>query len=338
MKPPTKNIESDPLFALLTDALRAGPESVQWHAAVARLAEQGIAGQDEYRMLLAARESLESGKDYREIRAGAGFTRKVMGEIENEQTRGRRSGVPTATIVAALCGILILVGVGYLAYKLSPHAETGAAAAVDALKNKADRFFDTLGSASFDSAMPAGWRAIGSLPLEAHNGLRPAAPSHSATQAAALAGGGVLWDNTIPGDQPFAVEVTYRAQHPTDAVLLEAFVSTDPVFSAGKGTSSRDLVWQLQDRNTHVLLSGSGQTLAAPTAFHAGGTIRLIVGPEVAIVEQVLADNKTVRLWAGPHDLGSGARYVGVRFLQTGGAGTDALVVRSIKITSSSVR
>ena len=74
--------ESDADLKLLTDALRAGPASPQWHEAVTQLRAGGVNGSDasadEYRLLVAARENLESGREYRSVRAGPGFTRKVM--------------------------------------------------------------------------------------------------------------------------------------------------------------------------------------------------------------------------------------------------------------------
>src|SRR5947208_662936 len=105
---PPANMETDPFFTLLTDALRAGPGSPQWHDAVAALRQQGKDGSDEHRLLLEARENLESGREYRAVRAGPGFTRKLLGEIENETVGGQRSGIPTATIVAIVSGLLVI--------------------------------------------------------------------------------------------------------------------------------------------------------------------------------------------------------------------------------------
>ena len=59
-------VENDPFFQLLTDALRAGPASPPWREAVAKLREQGGdgpgPGSDEYRLLIEARQNLEVGK------------------------------------------------------------------------------------------------------------------------------------------------------------------------------------------------------------------------------------------------------------------------------------
>ena len=66
------DFDSDAFLTLLTDALRAGPGSPQWHDALRTLRAGGIEHADEYRLLVAAREHLESGREYRSIRAGPG--------------------------------------------------------------------------------------------------------------------------------------------------------------------------------------------------------------------------------------------------------------------------
>ena len=63
--------DKDPLLVLLTEALRAGPGSPAWHQAISTLrADQPEMA--EYKMLLTAREHLESGRRYRSVRAGSG--------------------------------------------------------------------------------------------------------------------------------------------------------------------------------------------------------------------------------------------------------------------------
>src|SRR5215218_9833460 len=98
------NVDADPLFQLLTDALRAGPGSPEWHQAVAKLREGGAEHADEYRLLITAREHLESGKDYRSVRAGPGFTRKLLDNLDKEQAGAgtKRRGVPTANLIATI--------------------------------------------------------------------------------------------------------------------------------------------------------------------------------------------------------------------------------------------
>src|SRR5665213_1974453 len=132
---PPANIESDPFFELLTDALRAGPGSPQWHEAVTTLRERGSQGNDEMRLLIEARENLESGRNFRSVRAGQGFTRKLMGRVDEASASGPGRGIPTATIVAIFCGLLIVAVVGYVGYRLAPH-EVGGSQQIDDLENK----------------------------------------------------------------------------------------------------------------------------------------------------------------------------------------------------------
>src|ERR671912_557275 len=106
MTPPTTPAEHDPFFQLLTEALRAGPGSAQWGEAVAKLRDGGLEGGDEYKLILRAREDIGLGRDFRKVSAGPGFTRKVLDAVEREGTR--RQGLPTATIVAILAGLVIL--------------------------------------------------------------------------------------------------------------------------------------------------------------------------------------------------------------------------------------
>src|SRR5438105_4756971 len=79
----TIDLNDERMFELVTEALRAGPGSPQWHQAVTLLRESGESGED-YAVLLAAREHLESGREYRAVKAGPKFTRKVMEEIDKE--------------------------------------------------------------------------------------------------------------------------------------------------------------------------------------------------------------------------------------------------------------
>src|SRR3954447_24416843 len=107
-------VESDPFFTLLTDALRAGPGSPEWHQAVTKLRSEGANGRDEYKLLTEARAHLESGKDFRSVRAGADFTRRLLTRLEDEPTG--RAGTQTANVIMivsalAILGVLALVAV-----------------------------------------------------------------------------------------------------------------------------------------------------------------------------------------------------------------------------------
>ncbi|HWP40803.1 MAG TPA: hypothetical protein VNL70_07745, partial [Tepidisphaeraceae bacterium] len=110
------DFQSDAFLVLLTDALRAGPGSPQWHEAVQQLRQAGAGSADEYRLLVLARQRLESGREYRSVRAGPQFTRRLMAEIDLEAAR--LSAAPsTATMIAvasAMVMLAVLLSVGYL--------------------------------------------------------------------------------------------------------------------------------------------------------------------------------------------------------------------------------
>src|SRR5438105_4844086 len=78
------------LFELVTDALRAGPGTPQWQAALGALPQTAA---DEYTQLSQIRESLESGRAYREIHPGPAFTRDVMAGVERESQRRDRPSI-----------------------------------------------------------------------------------------------------------------------------------------------------------------------------------------------------------------------------------------------------
>src|SRR5690349_18877888 len=89
--------QSDEFMELLTDALRAGPGSPEWHRAVGEARKRGGESADEYALLWTAREHLASGKSYRDVRPGPGFTRKVMGAIEAEPTVAAKKAPKSAS-------------------------------------------------------------------------------------------------------------------------------------------------------------------------------------------------------------------------------------------------
>src|SRR5688500_11664722 len=80
---------------LLTDALRAGPGTPEWRAAVETVAPVGAGGgggADEDKLVYAARQRLASGRQSREGRAGPGITRRVFDPIEDGVAGGDGDG------------------------------------------------------------------------------------------------------------------------------------------------------------------------------------------------------------------------------------------------------
>jgi len=350
------DLNGDPFLKLLTDALRAGPGSPEWHQAVAKLRETGAdngqlsGGQsgsdqsakggktDEYRMLIAAREHLESGKEYRAVRAGPGFTRKLMHGIEEHSGGGKPRGLPTATLIAIVSGLVILIVAGVVVWQVlsRPPVEPPKGTVEDLVRVRGELMNETA-VARFDtpgSTVPDNWKTIGRLPLDTKKGLRPA-PGTSVGEpstAPSAIGGGIVAPGSIAPDEPFVAEAYLHLGYPSESTLVEFFVSTDPNFSPDRATSTNDLVWLLQGTNQKVMLSGREQAKAARPVPPAGDPaasipIRILVNHDSAIVE-----SNGQRLWAGPHDLPALPRYVGVRFLRTGPKGPEPTQVISIRV------
>ena len=323
---PDVEIEKDPFLILLTDALRAGPGSPQWHEAVTHLK---AAGQevDEYRLLVEAREALESGKDYRSVRAGAGFTRKLMTGLGREEQAGSGARrISTPGLIAIIAGLVILAVIGVVAYELYPRG-TGAPDQHAVEELAATYFPNEILTATFDDTIPMTWRKIGTLSLETDGGLRPGAQM---VQSGSYVGGGVVAADPIPAQQPFSFQVTFRLDNPSDDLIPQAFVANDQNFSQDHATSAQELVWQVRGRQQSVVVGGNVQHQSPLPARGRTVVVRFLVNRDATIVE-----TNGQRLWAGPNGLGPNARYVGVRFIRTGDKSQGHAIVESIHLTES---
>jgi hypothetical protein len=318
---------TDPFFDLLTDALRAGPGSPQWRDAVAALRQKGADDSDEYRLLIRTRENLESGREYRGVRAGAGFTRKVMDRLGEPQDDGRQT-LPIANIVAVLCALGIIVAIGYVIYRVaSPTAEPDQQA-IQQLIDESTHFLTDIADAQFAGVPPQGWKQIGQLPLSFDGAMTPSAQVKDQ-------GSGVYYETPIVAPPSFMAEAMVDAPKPTDAVWVQVFVSADANFSADRATSSQELVWTLQGSRQSVAVNGNVKPAATkpPTGQFP---VRLLMNGNLAVVEvgQRKPDGKIefTRVWAGAHHLSGNTRYVGVRFLCTRAATDPPPAIASVKI------
>ena len=331
-------IDSDPFLHLLTDALRAGPGSAQWGEAVARLREGGVEGADEYKLLLRARENIESGRDYRAVRPGAGFTRKVLDGIDQDGG-GRRRGVPMATIIAVVSGLVILgIVVTVLVLFTGGDPKTPQQLALERLE--ATSFSVAAASADFEGIaprVPPGWRFIGQLGFDASGPLKVAASPVG--EPGAFVGGGLVTSNPVPADRAGSIEAEIAL--PSGAAagtgLTQVFVSDSADFSPDRATSPREIVWVYRDGRVTVDADGRTQGEAVNVGGGAGATepttvnVRITFDKDVAIVE-----SGGRRLYAGPHGLASDApRYAGVRFIRTVGEASEGAGIRSVNVAQS---
>jgi hypothetical protein len=318
----TLDIESDAFLKLLTDALRSGPGSPEWRQAVAQLrTKNGDA--DEYRMLCAAREHLESGKAYREVRAGPGFTKKVLDQVDQENAGGITGSISTANTVAIIAAIAILVILGVIGYFLFP--TEGKRTAIDDLART--YFGNTVVYTTFDGPVPSEWRRIGPVTLDSDSGLRPAT-SHQPSET--HRGGGIVALAPIPSDQPFAVELTLDVPEVSDKVVAQLFVTDQPTYSEDRATTPHELVWYLEGDRVSVVLPngrvGSSEQRIKPSAQPL--TVRLVMNRDYAMI-----DSAGTQLWAGENQLAPDKpRYVGIRFLTKAGDKLPPISVQSARI------
>ena len=320
--------ESDPFFTLLTDALRAGPGSPEWHQAVAQLRSEGANGSDEYTLLRTAREHLESGRDYRSVNAGADFTRRLLTRIDEEGPP--RAGLPTANVIMIVSALAILAVVGGVGYLLS-RGGGGRDALTPPPPDLATMYFpNDAAVATFDNRVPAGWREIGRLPLLTEGTLRPAVMPMSPGD---YIGGGVVTADPIPPTEPFALEAVVTVPETPGDIIAEVFVSDSADFSEFRATAPSELVWLLQGADQKVMVKGQNQgRVQTLRQFDQPLTVRVVVDHDRALVESRRGGEAT-QLWSGPHGLAPDKpRYAGVRFIRGAGGGEDVAAVRSVRV------
>jgi hypothetical protein len=302
---------TEPFLTLLTDALRAGPGSPEWHQAVSQLKTAGE-NVDEYKLLIEAREALESGRDYRSVRAGPGFTRKLLTELENKAPVGNSRRLPT--LIAALAGLVIVAIIGIELYAF--YTRTPVDDSTKAINELASTYFSKeISATSFDTGIPEAWRTIGSLPLDANKGLKPA--NGPVPTGGEFVGGGIVLNQSIPAAQPIALQATLQVTKPSAELIPQVFVANDTTFSSDRATSSQELVWQVVEGLQQVVADGKTQK-HAKISSKTDHLIRVLLKGDLAIVE---VDGQS---WSGRNALGDKPRYLGVRFIRTGDKTGDA--------------
>jgi hypothetical protein len=273
----------------------------------------GASDSNDYELLIRARQNLESGKEYRAVRAGPGFTKRLMGTLE-DRGGAQRHSTPISTWIAILSGAVLVGAIGLIIFVVTRGG--GPLPAVDSLANT--YFVNTLLNSSFDGNLSSSdWLEIGTLRVETWHGLRPNIDEASEYQL----GGGIFWSQPLKPDTPVEIEATVRIQRPSKDLIAQVFITADPQsFSEDKGISPRELIWLFQSGQQKILLPGGrveAQNLVGRD--RAGLNLRIALDRDVAIIEE-----QSKRLWAGEHGLANKPRYVGIRFLRTGSEREDA--------------
>ena len=305
----------------------AGPGSPAWHDAVARLRTGGIIGSEDYALLLAARESLESGKRFRQIRPGPVFTARVLAAVA---AQGNQAGKPkswTAPIIAILAILAAFGAVALIVRTVMPTLPTDRQTLADL---ESQTFPRELWSIHFDGNVPASWKTIGSLAPGFTGELGPPASASGDDYQ----GCGIVTTTPLPADQPTAIEVTLHLADPTDQVIAQVFITDRADFSPDRGMSPHELTWTLQPlppvQRKGASAAATARRQFEPQVVLPDGTfattaqnipkprntitIRIMLNQVFAVVQ---SDGQ--RLYAGPHQLSADQpRFVGVRFLRRG--------------------
>ncbi len=160
--------ETDEMLQLLTEALRRGPGSPEWHQALEKLRDSGAKEADDYRLLMTVRERLESGQSYREVRAGPQFTRELMQKIDDEPDANASAKPRTVLIVSLVCIGLLIGSIAVLVKLMS----NGQPPLDPPLQLAGQLFVTPVRTWTFDKEIPEGITLGGDLKIEAADGLR----------------------------------------------------------------------------------------------------------------------------------------------------------------------
>ena len=302
---------------LLTDALRGGPGTPEWNQAVKalRASDQNV---DELTLLCSARERLESGKEYRSVKPGIGFTRKVLQGLDGQ---GDARGISTANIIAFIAAgaiLCVVIGVGVLLSrgpgKQNPQIDelTRQIMGTKVLSNTFPKDTDDKNPYS----TPDGWKAIGALPLTVrNNSLNPMllatgeTTKPSETQKYLV--GGIITSAEFPADE--ALEVDMQIHLNTKSApdeIFELFIADEPITSEN-ANGGHVIALSITGKESRVFLAdGKPAPKSDRLLTKTEIPIKLLLNREFAVIEV-----EGQRLYAGVNMLSPGnMRKVGIRF------------------------
>jgi len=212
-------------------------------------------------------------------------------------------------------------------YELYPRGQTTGTSS-KAIEELASTYLPTqLLSTDFNGSIPSAWRTIGSLQIDASDGLR--ARTSTATENRYVGGGAVIAE-PIGADQIVAMQVTLNIKSTGEDLIPQVFVSNSPDFSPDRAISAQELVWELKGKEQHVVVGGRVEPQTPLPPHTPSLTVRIILNKDLAIVE---SDGH--RLWAGPNGLGDLPRYLGIRFIRAIGKSAGDISIRSARIQKS---
>jgi len=314
------------LFEVLTDALRAGPGSPEWAAAVLRIGNG--AGAAEYRLLLSARQRLEAGKSFRSIESTPQLTHAVLASVSAEAARpwfspARQLSARAQVVMIAAAAVVILTVAGLMAQWMVMQSRPGTYLYIP--KAHATQ----PGLMSFESLIPDGWKPIGSLRVKAERGLRLAGGPKQIDQS-----GGLVWQAVLSASKPFKVVASVRYLNGA-SVSPEIFVSDDADFDDDRPAErNHEFVWTMLSDTPQVRMADRTLALAGETV-EPGKETTLGVQIEMSGATATVATScgKHCTHWTGTHLLATDKAWrMGVRFVVHGSRHDDCVAVESIRL------
>ena len=327
-------------FDMLTDALRAGPGTPEWGRAV----QQFKNGQSaEFRALLKARQRLEAGKAYRALDSSPHLTEAVLACIAAEALpRPRRvaqlfshfaiSSKSAVALFSVAATLLVVVGGLYFESRYLQN-DTGERSPINFPNmHRGGLLTSTAGFSSFDGVIPASWKPIGSLRVEARHGLRLAGGVKQIDQS-----GGIVWADPISPAKPFKIQARVRYQG-SAAVSPEIFLTDDGTFDDNRpADQNHEFAWTVLNDRPQVRLAD--RTLAA-----AGDSI--LAGQSFTLAVDIKFDGPTATVetnmgghcshWTGLSQLASGKPlYMGMRLVVHGAHKDDCVAVETVRLATA---
>lgn len=289
---------NEQLLELIGEALRDGPGTPAWERA---LAEVDAGDGEELQSLYRARERLESGKRWRQVRPGIGFTRKVMDAIDHQSDAKVRPTGP-ATIIAILCGILVLAVLVALLPRLFSPAKAPVPPSGDEFQHV--YFATPWVQSTFDNALGGEWRATDNVAIHAEHGLH----------AIDTGNWGIVSTQSLPGDGYFSFDA--KLDMPADGSSARVFVTDQ----------KKELSAVITADHVQVQLPGGETVLSDSRPAGNAIDIKWLIGPASAALEI-----NGQRAWAGANNLAGGqARFIGARFSSAKRQSTAA--IREIEV------
>lgn len=328
------------LFRLVTEGLRAGPGTVEWEEALKEVgAVEAVGGvAKEMELLRKVRRHLEAGSNWREISAGEGFTRKLMGAIEAEEDRKSPKSMAfwiAGIAITVIVGIAVWVALAAMRDHPADGNATGTGTAVVA-------YGSPVWVWDFGQPWPARTAMRGGLkPLSTGEGIRLVKGDVGPDRL----GVAMVSEVELGALGAAVVEATFEIPGNLDpSVVTQVFLTSSPSSADSQlGVTEREWVWQLSKDGVAVVTPNMevAKLSDVPTAG-SGRSGTVVVRMELLANGEIAVSANGGNEWKGKLGLEGPATtspsspgiYVGVRFLAKGNLRSGLPLLKQIRVLS----